>query len=181
MTDLTDGCDPLYDSGPLFMAAFAARFRVKDLGLLRQGLGADIQQDVEAGTVSFGLERYIGDASRRFDVHVDNAWADIPVPAALAREVRAARPTAAESEEHDAPCRVMTGIVVHVATFARPDAQFAAQFLSSTPSGACKRRLCRRVLGYLARTRALRITYQEQLFLNKVPRDPGIQFFNNNN
>ena len=107
-----------------------------------------------------GMERYLGDAARRFDLHVENAWADIPVPVALARECRAARPSEAEIAEHDEVCRVMTGIVVHVATFARPDVQYASQLLSSVQSGAAKRRLCRRVLGYLARTKALRLTYR---------------------
>ena len=143
-----------------FMEQFSARFRVKDLGLLRQGLGADIAQDLEAGTVSMSLARYLTDVSTRFDLHVDNAWADIPVPVALARECRAARPTPVEVAEHDAMCRVLTGVVVHAATFLRVDVQYAAQLLSSLPSCAAKQRLCRRVLGYLARTRDLRITYR---------------------
>ena len=143
-----------------FMADFAERFRVKDLGLLRQGLGADIQQDLDAGTVAFGLERYLGDVARRFDLHVDNSWADIPVPVALAKECKAERPTEQDMADHDAPCRIMTGVVVHVATFARPDVQYAAQLLSSLPSSAPKQRLCRRVLGYLARTKHLRVTYR---------------------
>ena len=154
---MAHSCDAMRAS---FMAAFSVRFRVKDLGLLRQGLGADIQQDLVAGTVSFSLERYIGDAARRFDLHVDNQWADIPVPLAQARDCRAARPTPTEIEEHDEACRVMTGITVHVATFARPDLAFASQLLSSLKSGPAKQKLCRRVLGYLAKTAALRITYR---------------------
>ena len=50
-----------------------------------EGPGADIQQDLAERTVSLGLERYISDASRRFSLHVDDAWADIPVPLAQAR------------------------------------------------------------------------------------------------
>ena len=56
-------------------------------------------------------------------------------------------------------CRVLAGIVVHVATFSRPDVAFAAQFTSSVPSSYARLRLLRRVLGYLARTAELRITY----------------------
>ena len=81
---------------------------------------------------------------------------------ALARECRAAKPSPVEAEEHDAVCRVLTGIVVHTATFVRCDVQllqYASQLLSSLPSGAAKQRLARRVLGYLARTEALRLTY----------------------
>ena len=50
---------------------------------------------------------------------------------ALARECRAAKPSPVEAEEHDAVCRVLTGIVVHTATFVHCDVQYASQLLSS--------------------------------------------------
>jgi len=142
-----------------FMAAFMSRFRVKDLGPLTQGLGMDISQDLERREVSFSQERYIRDAARRFRVHVDNAWADIPVPVALAKACRSAAPGDAEREEYGDECRVIGGILTHVATFSRPDLCVAAQLCASTPPGAARHRLSLRALGYLARTASLRITY----------------------
>jgi len=142
-----------------FMAAFTVRFRVKDLGLLTQGLGMDISQDLSERTVSFSQERYIRDAARRFHMHVDNAWADIPVPVALAKACKSAQPSDAEREEYGDSCRIMGGIITHIATFSRPDVCVAAQICSSTPPGEARHRLSRRVLGYLARTASLRITY----------------------
>ena len=41
-----------------FMAAFAVRFRVKDLGRLQQALGASISQSIEQGWVSFNVSKY---------------------------------------------------------------------------------------------------------------------------
>ena len=142
-----------------FMAAFKARFRVKDLGALTAGLGMDIKQDLANGTVSFSQQRYILDRARQYSLHADNSWADIPVPTQLAKECREARPCAVETQETEEVCRVLAGIVVHVATFSRPDVAFAAQFTSSVPSSYARLRLLRRVLGYLARTAELRITY----------------------
>ena len=75
--DLFFGCDDA-ELRANFMAAFKARFRVKDLGVLTQGLGAAIRQDLKAGTVSFDLAAYIGDVSRRFNLAHDVSWADIP-------------------------------------------------------------------------------------------------------
>ena len=145
----------------VFMEAFKQRFRVKDLGLLRQGLGMDIQQDLEMGTVSFSQSRYIRDAARRFDVHADNAWADIPVPVALAKAVRAAVPTDAEREQYSDTCRVLGGIIVHVASTSRPDVAVGAQLISAAPPSELRQRLSKRILGYLARTADLRITYSK--------------------
>ena len=111
------------------------------------------------GTVSFSQQRYILDRARQYSLHADNSWADIPVPTQLAEECREARPCAVETQETEEVCRVLAGIVVHVATFSQPDVAFAAQFTSSVPSSYARLRLLRRVLGYLARTAALRITY----------------------
>ena len=143
-----------------FMAAFMSRFRVKDLGQLTQGLGMDIVQDLEARTVSVSQERYILDATRRFDVHVENAWADIPVPAPLAKACRDACPADVEREQYADSCRIMGGIIVHVASTTRPDVAVGAQIVSSAPPSAARHALSRRILGYLARTAALRITYR---------------------
>ena len=70
-----------------FMEAFSTRFRVKDLGPMSQGLGAKVEQDLIAGIVAFSQERKIMDAARRFTLHVDNAWADIPVPTASVKKL----------------------------------------------------------------------------------------------
>ncbi len=49
-----------------FMKAFMLRFRVKDLGLLRQALGAFIVEDILTGTVSLLLEKYMSDLAGRY-------------------------------------------------------------------------------------------------------------------
>ena len=69
-----------------FMTAFKTRFRVKDLGNLTQALGATVSQSIDEGWVSFSLEKYISDLARRFDLYENVAWADIPVPVAMAKE-----------------------------------------------------------------------------------------------
>jgi hypothetical protein len=146
-----------------FMAAFTKRFRVKDLGLLSQALGASVVQDLRAGTVMLSLEKYITDLARRYDL-VDNVqWADIPIPVALEHECVKAVVTDAEAAECSEIYGVLTGSVVFVATFARPDVAFAAHFLPRFRfrPGQVHMKLARRVLGYLSRTRALALTYRK--------------------
>ena len=152
-----------------FMAAFRARFRVKDLGALTAAVGMDVQQDLEAGTVSISQGRYILDRARRYSLDSDHQWADIPVPVKLAKECRAAQPSRSEYDETNEMCMALAGIVVHVATFSRPDVAYAAHLSSSLPSSYARLRLLRRILGYLARTATLRITYRRDA------RDAGVR------
>lgn len=146
-----------------FMGEFKARFRVKDLGRMHQALGASVAQSLEEGWVTLSLSKYIGDLARRFDLHDNVAWADIPVPAALARECREAVPTAAEVRAVATVYGVLTGSVVFIATFARPDVAFAAHLLSTymAKPGPVHLKLARRVLGYLSRTRDIPLTYRK--------------------
>ena len=111
--------------------------------------------------MSFSLEKYISDVARRYDLFDNVAWADIPVPVALAKECAAARPTAAEIALVLDDFCVLSGIVTFVATFARPDVAYAAFLLASYmhAPGPVHLKLARRVLGYLSRTRAVSITY----------------------
>jgi hypothetical protein len=145
-----------------FMAAFTARFRVKDLGPLSQALGASVSQSLSEGWVSFSLVKYISDLARRFDLFENVSWADIPVPVQLAKECRDAEPTDAEVRHNIAEFAVLAGSVTFVATFARPDVAYAAHLLStySARPGAIHLKLARRVLGYLSRTRDMAITYR---------------------
>ena len=71
----------------------------------------------------------------------------------------AAPPDAAEGVEYGDACRVMGGIITHIATFTRPDVAVASQICASTPPGEARHRLSLRTLGYLARTAKLRLTY----------------------
>lgn len=103
-----------------FMTAFAARFRVKDLGPLQQALGARVQQSLREGWVSFSLEKYITDLARRFDLYDNVAWADIPVPTALAKECVASSPSPSEVAATVASFGVLVGSIVFIETFARP-------------------------------------------------------------
>ena len=146
-----------------FMKAFAARFRVKDLGRLQQALGASISQSIEQGWVSFNVSKYIADLARRFNLHDNVAWADIPVPVALAKECRDAAPTDAEVIAIAAEYAVLSGSVTFVATFARPDVAYAAYLLATFMArpGKVHLKLARRVLGYLSRTRDLAIVYRK--------------------
>lgn len=152
-------CDTLRSS---FMAAFSARFRVKDLGPLSQALGASVHQSLSEGWVSFSLVKYISDLARRFDLFDNVAWADIPVPVQLAKDCRIAVPTDAEVSATMGQYMVLTGSVTFIATFARPDVAFAAHLLStfSARPGPIHLKLARRVLGYISRTRDLAITYR---------------------
>ena len=145
-----------------FMEAFKERFRVKDLGPLRQALGASVAQSVPEGWVTFSLEKYISDLGRRFDLFDNVAWADIPVPVAMAKECLRSTPTDAEVVATLDTYGVLVGSIVFIATFARPDVAFSAHFLSTflIRPGPVHLRLARRVLGYLSRTRALAITYR---------------------
>ena len=61
------------------------------------------------------------------------------MPTQLAKECREARPCAVETQETEEVCRVLAGIVVHVATFSRPDVAFAAQLrpLCHPPMRGC--------------------------------------------
>ena len=158
-----------------FMEAFQKRFRVKDLGLLRQALGASVTQSMKLGTVSLSLESYISDVARRFDLHEDVSWADIPVPIALAKECTASTPTEQEILEHIEVYRILVGSVVFIATFARPDVAFAAHFLACflQRPGRVHLRLARRVLGYLSRTRALALAYSRSAGSPLVSFSPG--------
>ena len=146
-----------------FMKAFAFRFRVKDLGILRQGLGASVTQDVAAGTVSFSLQRFILDAARRFEVIDDPSWADIPVPVALAKECKAATPSDAEVAAVLPKYRPIVGVINFIATFARPDVGYGSHLCSTFNArpGHVHMRLARRILGYLVRTAAMAITYRQ--------------------
>jgi hypothetical protein len=145
-----------------FMAAFQKRFRVKDLGPLRQALGASVSQDSVLGTICLSLEKYITDLARRYNLLDNVAWADIPVPVAMEHECAKAVVSDAEAAECTEVYGILTGCVVFVATFARPDVAFAAHFLSRfrCRPGHVHLKLARRVLGYLSRTRALAITYR---------------------
>ena len=160
-----------------FMRAFKARFRVKDLGPLRQGLGASIMQSVSEGWVSFSLEKYISDLARRFDLHENVAWADIPLPVAAAKECVLARPPDSEVAASVDEYGVLTGSIVFIATFSRPDVAFAAHFLAKflVRPGYVHVRLARRVLGYLSRTRSLAITYRRggDMAMSFSPLDDG--------
>lgn len=146
-----------------FMQEFSSRFRVKDLGPLRQALGASVSQSVAEGWVSFSLEKYITDLARRFHLLDNVAWADIPLPVALAKNCLASVPSAAEITATVEEYGALVGSIVFVATFARPDVAFSAHFLSRflVRPGPLHLQLARRVLGYLSRTRALSITYRK--------------------
>ena len=161
-----------------FMKAFSARFRVKDLGRLQQALGASVSQSLTDGWVSFNLTKYISDLARRFDLYENVAWADIPVPLQLAKECQSAKPTDAEVLANTAPYGVLTGSVIFVATFARPDVAFAAHLLATymVRPGPVHMKLARRVLGYLSRTRGLSITYRKgsgDMSMSFKPLDMG--------
>jgi hypothetical protein len=161
-----------------FMKAFSARFRVKDLGRLQQALGASVSQSLTDGWVSFNLTKYISDLARRFDLYENVAWADIPVPLQLAKECQSAKPTDAEVLANTAPYGVLTGSVIFVATFARPDVAFAAHLLATymVRPGPVHMKLARRVLGYLSRTRDLSITYRKgsgDMSMSFKPLDMG--------
>lgn len=154
-----------HDSAALrgrFMAAFSARFRVKDLGPLRQALGASVSQSVADGWVSFSLEKYIADLARRMHLLDNVAWADIPLPVAMVKGCVASAPSVAEVASTVEEYGALVGSLVFIATFARPDVAFAAHFLSRflVRPGPVHLQLARRVLGYLSRTRALSITYR---------------------
>ena len=161
-----------------FMAAFAARFRVKDLGRLQQALGASVSQSLEQGWVSFNLSKYISDLARRFDLHDNVAWADIPVPLQLAKECRSSKPTDAEVRAVSDAFGVLAGSVTFIATFARPDVAYAAHLLSTFMArpGPVHMKLARRVLGYLSRTRDLAIVYHKgkgDMSMSFKPLDAG--------
>jgi hypothetical protein len=143
-----------------FMAAASTRFRLKDLGAMSSALGAAVNQDLVAGTVTLSLERYIGDTARRFDLHADNHWADIPAPLHQVQECKAYTSTDAEVSGHLDSYRAIVGVIVHVYTFCRPDLGYVASYLSSVSRpGPPHLRLARRAMGYLARTAALCLTY----------------------
>ena len=113
-----------------FMQAFMQHFRVKDLGLLRQALGTSIVQNLSEGTVTLSLEKYISDLARRYNL-IDNVqWADIPIPVALEHECVKAVVSNAKAAECTEVYGILTGSVVFVATFGRPDVAFSAHFLS---------------------------------------------------
>jgi hypothetical protein len=161
-----------------FMKAFSARFRVKDLGRLQQALGAAVSQSLSDGWVSFNLTKYISDLARRFDLHDNVAWADIPVPLQLAKECRDAKPTDAEVNAIAASFAVLAGSVTFVATFARPDVAYAAHLLSTFMArpGPVHMKLARRVLGYLSRTRNLAMVYRKgsgDMSMSFKPLDDG--------
>ena len=155
-----------------FMTAFKERFRVKDLGPLTQALGASVAQSLSEGWVSFSLEKYISDLARRFELLENVAWADIPVPVAMAKDCIRAVVSDAEVLECVELYAVQTGSVVFIATFARPDVAYAAHFLATfmVRPGRVHLRLVRRVLGYLSRTKAMSITYR------KGSGDPSFSF-----
>ena len=168
-------CDSLRAA---FMKAFAARFRVKDLGRLHQALGASVSQSLEQGWVSFNVSKYIADLARRFELHENVAWADIPVPLALAKECHAAAPADAEVLAVTAEYGVLAGSVTFVATFARPDVAYAAYLLATfmVRPGRVHLKLARRVLGYLSRTRDLAIIYRKgggDMSMSFSPLDTG--------
>ena len=161
-----------------FMKAFALRFRVKDLGRLQQALGAAVSQSIEGGWVSFNVTKYIADLARRFDLHDNVAWADIPVPVALAKECRDTKPTDAEVLHISNEYGVLVGSVTFIATFARPDVAYAAHLLATFMArpGRVHLKLARRVLGYLSRTRELSITYRKgngDMSMSFSPLDDG--------
>tara|TARA_B110000046_G_scaffold176712_1_gene202677 strand:- start:649 stop:2127 length:1479 start_codon:yes stop_codon:yes gene_type:complete len=145
-----------------FMADFKARFRVKDLGPLQQALGASVKQSLSQGWVTLSLGKYISDLARRYDLFDNVAWADIPVPVALAKECMAAVVTDAEVAEVLAIYCALVGSIIFIATFARPDVAYAAHLLSTfmVRPGRVHLKLARRVLGYLSRTRAMCLTYR---------------------
>ena len=95
-------------------------------------LGAAIVQNYAVGTVELCMESYVLDAGRRFDLHNDNSWADIPVPLQLARECKAAQPTDAEVLECGELYRIMCGVATHIATFGRPDLAFASHYVQTS-------------------------------------------------
>ena len=144
-----------------FMGAVQQRFRVKDLGEMRQALGGRVAQSLADGQVSFDLGKYIQDVARRWGVEEDSALADIPLPLALARECTQPVPDAEVAEvQEETQCIV--GSVVFVSSVGRPDCAFAAHFLGRYQSrpGYAHRRAARRVLVYLLRTRDLCLTYR---------------------
>ena len=161
-----------------FMKDFTARFRVKDLGPMHQALGASVAQSLKKGWVTLSLEKYISDLARRYDLFDNVAWADIPVPVALAKECLAAVVTDAEVEEVLAVYCALTGSVIFIATFARPDVAYASHLLSTfmVRPGRVHLRLARRVLGYLSRTRARCLTYRHgaEMHASFSPLDDGL-------
>ena len=113
--------------------------------------------------MSFNVSKYIADLARRFELHENVGWADIPVPTQLAKECRDALPTEAEVRALATPFGVLAGSVIFVASFARPDVAFAAHLLATFMArpGPVHMKLARRVLGYLSRTRDLAIVYRK--------------------
>ena len=128
--------------------------------------------------VSFNLSKYIADLARRFDLHDNVAWADIPVPLQLAKECRDAKPNDAEVLAVSAVYGVLAGSVTFIATFARPDVAYAAYLLATfmVRPGHVHMKLARRVLGYLSRTRDLALVYRKgggDMSMSFKPLDDG--------
>ena len=137
-----------------------------------------VSQSLEQGWVSFNLSKYISDLARRFDLHDNVAWADIPVPVQLAKECRSSKPTDAEVRAASDAFGVLAGSVTFVAKFARPGVAYAAHLLATFMArpGRVHLKLARRVLGYLSRTRELSITYRKgkgNMSMSFSPLDDG--------
>ena len=88
-----------------------------------------MEQDLIAGTVAFSQERQIMDAARRFNLHVDNTWADILVPTASVKKLREAKPSETEREQYVAECRALAGVLTQICTFSMPDIAFGTMYV----------------------------------------------------
>lgn len=145
-----------------FVAGVSARFKMKDLGPLSRAVGCEVSQDMEAGRVVLTLSAYLANAARRFELLADTHAYDVPAPTEMVRRCVKAEVDAREVAEVADQYASMTGVILFVASFVRPDAVWAAHFLSryTHKPGHVHLALARRVLGYLVRTRHMGLRYQ---------------------
>ena len=141
---------------------FMQRFRITDLGPLRRGLGADIYQDLDAGTVTFSLTGYIRDTGRR--LQIPQKHVDIPAPRGSAAACRKSTPpsTAAALTELVELYLVLSGIITFIASTSRPDIAWHAYFISTATANPTEEyyNFAIRVFQYLVTTADLALTYR---------------------
>lgn len=130
------------------------RFKMKDLGEVRNFLGLDIRRDLESGWMILSQERYISKILDKFKMPDCN-----PVSTPIDAGTKWKKPS---GQQTSAPFKALLGCLLYLTLMSRPDITFAVSLFSrfqSNPDDTHWTGL-KRILRYLKGTRNLCLVYR---------------------
>lgn len=131
-----------------------SRFRMKDLGNIKQYLGIEVEQCTEKGEILLSQQKYIETLAKKYDVTQSKRF-KTPMEINLKLEP-------AEEVEEKLKYRNLIGALLYIGSGTRPDISFAVNYLSRFQNcyDHTHFKYALRVLKYLYHTRSIKLVYR---------------------